>query len=94
VAPRSPEENQSRFEHVELKMRFRVADHFNPAAHVRISCSQNPTTWQTNIAPASKDDRGLHRSSEVGQSIDATWTKEQLESLVLTVLQRMDAELG
>ena len=93
-APGSPEENRSRFERVELKMRLRVADYFNPVGHVRISCSQYPTTWQTNIAPASKDGRGLHRSSEVGQSIDATWTKEQLESLVLTVLQRMDAELG
>jgi hypothetical protein len=94
VAPGSPEENRSPFERVELKMRLHAANYFTPSGHVRISCSQHTTTWQTNIAPTAKDPRGLHRTSEVGPSIDATSTKERLESLVLTVLQRMEGELG
>lgn len=92
--PGSPEEHGTAFERVELKVRLHGANYFNPAGHLRISCSQHTTTWETNIAPAAKDPRGLHRGSEVGPSIDATATNEQLESLVLTMLQRMESELG
>jgi hypothetical protein len=87
------EEYREAFEKIELKFRLRTSNGYNPSGHLLISCSQHMTLWRTDTWPSAKDSRGAYNSSSDPIKVDSSTTKEQLETIVLRVIERLSAEL-
>jgi hypothetical protein len=67
---------------------------YSPSGHIRISCSPNMMIWQTNVSPSAKETSGNYGQPNKDPNVDAATTKEQLETLVLTILERLGGKLG
>jgi hypothetical protein len=50
--------------------------------------------WQTNVSPSSQETSGNYGRSNNDPNVDAATTKEQLETLVLTILERLSEKFG
>jgi hypothetical protein len=80
-------------EAVELKVKLQTSN-YSPSGHIRISCSPNMMVWQTNVSPSAKETSGNYGRSNNDPNVDAVTTKEQLETLVLTILERLGGKFG
>jgi len=77
-------------ESVELRVLLRSGD-YCPAGSVCIKIQGYRPVWRTEISPAERDPRGSYRPSSGQSNVDKNTTKEQLETLVLDMLARMQA---
>jgi hypothetical protein len=85
--PGVPEELES----VELRVRFRGGSYYRGGS-VCISVQGYRPVWRTEISPAERDSRGSYRSSTNEINVEKSTRKEQLETVVLNMLARMQAD--
>lgn len=79
------------FERVEMRVRFRGGHYFRGGS-VSITVQGHRPVWRTEISPAERDSRGNSRLSNSDTNVEKSTTKEQLETLILNMLARMQAE--
>lgn len=83
--------SREEFESVELRVRFRGGHHFRGGS-VCISVHGYRPIWRTEVSPAERDSQGGYRQSIAETKVEKSTTKEQLETLVLNTLTRMQSE--
>jgi len=81
------------FDAVELRVKLQTSN-YSPSGHISISCSPNVMVWQMNVSPSAKETSGNYGRSNNDPNVDVATTKEQLETLVLTILERLGGKLG
>jgi hypothetical protein len=79
-------------ESVELRVQLRKLNHYVSSGNICISLHQHATSWRTAMSPLARNSQGAYVRSNDTTTIEKTTTKEQLEVLVLTMLERMDRE--
>jgi len=76
-------------ESVELKIRLTGNNYYYRAGSVRIQPRQFNGVWQTEISPSAEENRRSYQAQGVVMHADKTTIKEQLETIVLEMLQRL-----
>ncbi len=89
VAPDDEMPGHGALESVELKIRLTGNNYYYRAGSVRIQPRQFNGVWQTEISPSAEENRRSYQAQGVVMHADKTTIKEQLETIVLEMLQRL-----
>lgn len=80
-------------ESIELRITVQASDHYRPSGNVSISMLEHSLGgWKTEISPEAEQG-SAHAGGRTAQrpAVNAHTTKEQLEAIVLSVVERLCA---
>jgi len=76
-------------ESVELRVNLNAKNYYFRKGSVRIQLRQLDAVWQADISPSAEDNRRSYQTPGPVTHADKATTKEQLETIVLEMLQRL-----
>ncbi len=81
-------------ESVELRVRLCAPNHYGMSGSIAIALHEYTSAWQTKMSPLARDSRGTYGPTNDATTVEKTTTKEQLETLVVTMIERVRREQG
>lgn len=88
VDGRGPEGHES----VELKVRIFRQKHYDSPGTLSVRCAEFPGAWQTTVSPSPRESRSSYPAQGETIRVDKNTSKEQLETAVLEMLQRLSRD--
>jgi hypothetical protein len=89
VMPGDEEPGHGGTESVELKVKLNGKNYYYRAGSVRIQPRQFNGAWHTESSPSAEENRRSYQAQGAVMQAEKTTTKEQLETIVLEMLQRL-----